>query len=78
MALRLEDQAELSSRVQRLLQDMEGDLERGVLPFVLFNDPEIYQLELQRIFGRCWVFLGHESDIPSPGDYVVRYIGQDL
>jgi phenylpropionate dioxygenase-like ring-hydroxylating dioxygenase large terminal subunit len=77
MALRLEEQAELSARVQRLLQDMEGDLERGVLPFVLFNDPEIYQLELQRIFGRCWVFLGHESEIPSPGDYVVRYIGQD-
>jgi phenylpropionate dioxygenase-like ring-hydroxylating dioxygenase large terminal subunit len=32
---------------------------------------------MERIFGRNWVFLGHESEIPKTGDYVLRYIGED-
>jgi len=53
------------------------DLRRGMLPPRVFNDQEIYQRELERIFAKCWVFVGHESEIPSPGDYVLRYVGED-
>lgn len=41
------------------------------------SDPEIYELEMQRIFGKTWVFLGHESEIPNSGDFIVRDIGSD-
>jgi phenylpropionate dioxygenase-like ring-hydroxylating dioxygenase large terminal subunit len=43
----------------------------------VFVDEAIHALEIERIFGRCWLFLGHESEIPNPGDYVTRRMGDD-
>jgi len=31
--------------------------------------------ELERIFQRCWLYVGHESEVRDPGDYVRRPIG---
>jgi PAH dioxygenase large subunit len=42
-----------------------------------FADVEIFDQELERIFRRCWLFVGHESEIASPGDYVTRKMGRD-
>ncbi len=42
----------------------------------LYTDPHIFEQELERIFYRVWVFVGHESEIPEPGDYVTRQIGR--
>lgn len=40
-------------------------------------DPEVMREEIRRIFSRSWLFLGHESEIPEPGDYVTRRLGVD-
>lgn len=36
-----------------------------------YTDPEIYQLELDRIITRNWILAGHQSQIPDSGDYRV-------
>ena len=40
-------------------------------------DTEIYELEMERIFGKTWIMLGFESEIPNAGDFVVRQLGAD-
>jgi PAH dioxygenase large subunit len=51
--------------------------EQGLVSRRIFADPEVYALELERIFGRAWFFLGHDSEIPQPGDAVTRVCGVD-
>ena len=54
-----------------------ADVRRGMIPAHIYNDAEIYQLEKDRLFSRAWLFVGHESEIPEAGDYVVRRVLQD-
>lgn len=49
----------------------------GRFPARAFNDAGVYALEQERLFTRAWCFLAHESEIPSAGDYVTRYIGNN-
>lgn len=43
----------------------------------VFHDPGVHELELERIFGRHWLYLGHVSEVPLPGDYVTRPMGKE-
>ena len=40
-----------------------------------FVDPEILVAERARIFDKCWLYLGHSSELPTPGDFVTRQVG---
>jgi phenylpropionate dioxygenase-like ring-hydroxylating dioxygenase large terminal subunit len=42
----------------------------------VYADPEIFDLELDRIFGTAWIYVGHESQIKNPGDFVATRIGR--
>ena len=57
----------------------EPDLEALVLPDRvsrrLYLEREIFELEMKRIFGRAWLYLAHESQIPREGDYVAAWMG---
>ena len=37
-------------------------------------DPEILEAEHRRIFDRCWIYLGHDSEIPGNGDFRTRLV----
>lgn len=53
------------------------DLENKEVSMRLLSDPEVYEIELKRLFARMWNFVAHESEVPNPGDFVLRYIGAD-
>jgi fatty-acyl-CoA synthase len=55
--------------------DLSGLIEADRVHSSLYTDPAIFQAELERIWYRTWVFVGHASEIPEPGDYVVKSIG---
>jgi phenylpropionate dioxygenase-like ring-hydroxylating dioxygenase large terminal subunit len=59
-----------------LLEDLVQEAPRRVSLRVC-ADPEIHQLELERIFNHSWLCLGHTSEIPAPGDFVTRTMGED-
>src|SRR5215210_5732558 len=52
------------------------DVEQGQISRQIFDDPAIYQQEQDRVFGKCWLYLGHESQLPRPGDYFTNYMGE--
>jgi phenylpropionate dioxygenase-like ring-hydroxylating dioxygenase large terminal subunit len=53
------------------------DVETGLISRTIFSDEAIYAQELERIFARCWLFLGHDSMLPHVGDYFTSYMGED-
>jgi phenylpropionate dioxygenase-like ring-hydroxylating dioxygenase large terminal subunit len=53
------------------------DLDRGLVSRDIFVDPDIYALEQDRVFARAWLFVGHESQVPEPGDYALSRMGEE-
>ena len=42
----------------------------------VYTDPAIFEDEIDKIFSRGWVYVGHASEIPRPGDFRVTDIGR--
>jgi phenylpropionate dioxygenase-like ring-hydroxylating dioxygenase large terminal subunit len=47
------------------------DLQAGTVSREIFVNDEIFRQELERIFGRAWLFVGHEDLVPKPDDFFV-------
>ena len=41
----------------------------------VYHDPQVFDEEMDRIYHRGWVFVGHDSEVAEPGDYITRLIG---
>jgi phenylpropionate dioxygenase-like ring-hydroxylating dioxygenase large terminal subunit len=41
----------------------------------LYHDALIFEEELERIWYRTWVYVGHESEVANPNDFVMKSIG---
>ena len=51
--------------------------ETGTISPVIFSDVDVYERELEQVFTRCWLYVGHESTMPNTGDYLINYMGAD-
>ncbi len=43
----------------------------------VYTDPAIFELEMERLFGRAWLLVGHESQVPEPGAFVTTRLGRE-
>jgi fatty-acyl-CoA synthase len=41
----------------------------------LYHDPAVFAEELEKIWYRTWIYVGHESEVPRSGDFVMKSIG---
>jgi len=41
----------------------------------IYYDPDIFEMELEKIWSRVWVYVGHESELSEPGDYKSAWVG---
>ncbi len=53
------------------------DLSQGQISREIFVNEAIYAQEQERLFARAWLFVGHESQIPNPGDFFVSGMGEE-
>src|SRR5689334_22919543 len=53
------------------------DTEQGFISREIFVDPDLYKEELDKVFTRAWLFIGHESLIPNPGDFYTTRMGEE-
>ena len=45
----------------------------------VYTDPAIFDLEMDRIYGRAWIYVGHESQVSKTGDFHTTRVGdQDV
>ena len=42
----------------------------------VYTDPAIFEMEMQRIHERVWVYCGHETQVPKAGDYYTVQVGR--
>jgi phenylpropionate dioxygenase-like ring-hydroxylating dioxygenase large terminal subunit len=59
---------------------MDSDVSRLVEPDrvrrEVYADPAIFDLEMRRIHETVWIYCGHETQVPRPGDYYTVQIGR--
>ena len=60
-----------------MIQNGLVDVTAGTIDRSIFVDDAIYRQELERVFARMWLFVGHESQIPHPGDFFVSRMGAE-
>src|SRR5438270_2281223 len=53
------------------------DLAAGKISREIFVNEAIYAEEQEKIFRRAWLFVGHESQVPNPGDFILSLMGEE-
>jgi len=60
----------MKSYIHEDAQKCEFSVHRSV-----FTDKEILEAERKEIFSKCWIYIGHESELPKDGDFKRKKVG---
>jgi phenylpropionate dioxygenase-like ring-hydroxylating dioxygenase large terminal subunit len=53
------------------------DAKAGEISREIYVNDDIYREEQERVFARAWLFIGHEAQVPNPGDFLVSRMGEE-
>lgn len=53
------------------------DVDRGEISREIFIDASIFNRELEYLFPRAWLFVGHASQVSAPGQFFSSRMGSD-
>ena len=53
------------------------DRQQGIVSRDIFVDADLYEIEKERVFARCWLFVGFADQVKKPGDYFVSRMGEE-
>jgi len=57
-------------------QDLDHLVQADRVHRTVYTDQGLFDLEMEHIFEKIWVYCGHESQVPKPGDYHTLQIGR--
>jgi phenylpropionate dioxygenase-like ring-hydroxylating dioxygenase large terminal subunit len=61
-----------SAREYAVIDPAIGKIDRRI-----FSEQRVYADEMEKIFGRAWLMIGHESLVPAKDDFFHTYMGED-
>jgi len=62
--------------MQSELRDLGRLIEPDRVHRSVYTDAAIFEREMETIFHKVWTYVGHESQVPKPGDYYTMLIGR--
>ena len=61
-------------RAAQIIDDPAGA--RFLVPRTAFTSQAVFDREYGAIFDRCWLYLGHASELPEPGSFLTRKVAR--
>ena len=58
----------------KIVDDQAGG--RFLVPRSAFTDRAVFEREYEAIFSTCWLYLGHASELPNPGNFLTRTVAR--
>jgi glycine betaine catabolism A len=61
---------------ERMLEQLRTRRRGYSLPRAFYSDPAYFQLDMENIYYREWLFAGHDCEVAKPGDFFTVEVGE--
>ena len=61
--------------LQRIRDLLDRRRPGHTLPQAFYTDPDVHRFDVDAVFGRSWIMVGFEAEIPQVGSYMAQTIG---
>ena len=63
-----------NGKYQSAYLDIDAEQRRFLVHRDAYRDPQVFELEKNKVLYKSWIILGHESEISGHGDFVTRTV----